>query len=65
MSKITSAPGLYDAEFEMNVGSDGKPTLKIQDLDYVSDVIIGPAPAKTTVDSKPAPTPASVAPAKK
>lgn len=65
MNKITSAPGLYDAEFEMNVGSDGKPTLKIQDLDYVSDVIIGPAPAKTTADSKPASAPVSTAPTKK
>lgn len=40
--KIVSAPGLYDAVFEMNVGSDGKPVLKIIDLDYVSDVSISP-----------------------
>ena len=66
MSKITSAPGLYDAEFEMNVGSDGKPVLKILDLDYVSDVVIAPAPAKAaTTDSKPVLTPASAAPTKK
>lgn len=39
-NKIVSAPGLYDAEFEMNVGSDGKPVLKIVDLDYVCDVSI-------------------------
>lgn len=40
--KIISAPGLYDAQFEMNVGSDGKPVLKIVDLDYISDVSIQP-----------------------
>lgn len=40
--KIKSAPALYNAEFEMNVGSDGKPMLKIVDLDYVSDVSIIP-----------------------
>ncbi len=38
MGKIKSAPALYDAKFEMNVGSDGKPVLKIVDLDYVGDV---------------------------
>lgn len=38
--KIVSAPALYDASFEMNVGSDGKPVLRIVDLDYVCDVSI-------------------------
>lgn len=41
MRKIKSAPALYDAKFEMSVGSDGKPVLKIVDLDYVSDIFIG------------------------
>ena len=40
MRKIKSAPALYDAEFEMNIGSDGKPVLRIIDLDYISDVFI-------------------------
>lgn len=40
MKKIVSAPGLYEAEFEMNVGSDGKPVLKIIDLDYIADIAI-------------------------
>ncbi len=42
MGKIKSAPALYNAKFEMNVGSDGKPVLKITDLDYVADVSIIP-----------------------
>ncbi len=41
MKKIKSAPALYNAKFEMSIGSDGKPVLKIVDLDYVSDVFIG------------------------
>ena len=42
MKKIVSAPALYEAEFEMSVGSDGKPVLKIVDLDYVCDVSMTP-----------------------
>lgn len=41
MKKVKSAPALYNAKFEMTIGSDGKPVLKIVDLDYVSDVYIG------------------------
>lgn len=41
MKKIVSAPALYNAKFEMSIGSDGKPVLKILDLDYVSDIYIG------------------------
>ncbi len=40
MKKIKAAPALYDAQFEMSIGSDGKPVLKVVDLDYVSDVYI-------------------------
>lgn len=35
---IPAAPAVYDAQFEMSVGSDGKPVLKVVDLKYVSDV---------------------------
>lgn len=42
MQKVVAAPALYDAEFQMAVGSDGKPVLKIVDLDYISDVSIVP-----------------------
>lgn len=38
--KIVSAPGLYEATFDMNIGSDGKPVLKMVDLDYICDVSI-------------------------
>ena len=42
MNKIVSAPAIYNAKFEMSVGSDGKPVLKIVDLDYISDAKIIP-----------------------
>ena len=41
--KIIKAPAIYDAAFSMNVGSDGKPVLKIIDLKYAGDVDIKPA----------------------
>lgn len=44
MSKIVKAPALYEASFQMSIGSDGKPVLKILDVDYVSDVQIIPVP---------------------
>lgn len=63
MNKIVSAPALYNAKFEMSIGSDGKPVLKILDLDYVSDIYIGvvgqqPAGASETV-SEPSAEPVS------
>lgn len=33
--KISFVPGIYDAEFTMTVGSDGKPALKVADLTFV------------------------------
>lgn len=42
MHKVVKAPALYDAEFTMNIGSDGKPVLKICDLSYLSPVVIQP-----------------------
>lgn len=44
--KIKKAPALYDAEFIMSIGSDGKPVLKIGDLDFVSEVAVTPAMAQ-------------------
>lgn len=38
--KIVKAPAIYDAEFIMNIGSDGKPVLAISDLDFLSEVEI-------------------------
>lgn len=36
--KIHKAPAIYEADFEMSVGSDGKPVLKVVDLEYAGDV---------------------------
>ena len=33
--KLMFVPGIYRGEFEMAVGSDGKPMLKLLDIDYV------------------------------
>lgn len=33
--KLMYVPGIYDAQFEMTVGSDGKPVLKVADIDFV------------------------------
>lgn len=37
MAKIIQAPAIYDAKFIMTVGSDGKPILKVDDLQYVGE----------------------------
>lgn len=36
--KVKKAPAIYDADFEMTVDKEGKPILKIIDVDYVGDV---------------------------
>lgn len=36
--QVVSAPAVYDADFLMKVGSDGKPVLVIDSLHYVGDV---------------------------
>jgi len=43
---ILRVPAIYDASFEMSVGSDGKPILKAIDLNYVQDVNFVPVPVK-------------------
>lgn len=43
-AKIYKAPALYDAEFEMNIGSDMKPVLKIKNLRYKSQIVMQPMP---------------------
>lgn len=40
--KIKKAPAIYEADFDMKIGSDGKPVLSIVDLDYVEDVFLKP-----------------------
>lgn len=34
-NKIQFVPGIYEASFAMAVGSDGKPVMKVVDLDFV------------------------------
>lgn len=36
--KIKAAPAVYDGEFTMTVGGDGKPTLKLVDLEFVQNL---------------------------
>lgn len=36
-NQVVCAPGVYDAEFEMSVGSDGKPVLKVSNLSFVGE----------------------------
>lgn len=38
--KISFVPGIYDGQFEMTVGSNGKPTLKLVDVDFVAKASI-------------------------
>ena len=40
--KITFVPGIYDATMGMKIGSDGKPVLTVEDLDFCSRVQILP-----------------------
>lgn len=46
--KVKYVPGIYDGTFELAVGSDGKPTLKLVDVDYIGKAEIT---MKTTVQS--------------
>jgi hypothetical protein len=34
-NKVSFIPGIYDGTFEMAIGSDGKPVLKLVDIDFV------------------------------
>lgn len=40
--KIIYVPGIYDATMGMKVGSDGKPVLVVEDIDFCSRVSIRP-----------------------
>ena len=47
-NKVSYVPGIYDGTFEMQVGADGKPVLKLVDVDF-----LGKASIKM-MDEKPA-----------
>ena len=38
--KVTWVPGIYDATMSMKIGSDGKPVLTVEDLDFVGKASI-------------------------
>lgn len=38
--KITFVPGIYNATFSMSVGSDGKPVMKVADLEFLGQAEI-------------------------
>lgn len=36
LSDFVAVPGIYDAELEVNIGSDGRPGLRLKSLNFVS-----------------------------
>lgn len=39
-NKVTWVPGIYDATMSMKIGSDGKPVLTVEDLEFVGKASI-------------------------
>lgn len=37
-AKITSVPGIYEAETDISINKDGNPVIKLKDVDFVSEV---------------------------
>lgn len=44
--KISYIPGIYEGKFEMQIGSNGKPTLKLVDMNFVGQAAITIKPEK-------------------
>jgi hypothetical protein len=44
--KVSFVPGIYNGTFEMSIGSDGKPVLKLTDIDFVGKAQIAVMPEK-------------------
>lgn len=42
LSKLSKVPAIYDGTFEMAVDSNGKPTLKLIDVDFVEEFVAIP-----------------------
>ena len=53
MGKIKKAPALYEAEFDMKIGSDGKPVLKIMDLELKEEIRMLPLSMLATAGKEP------------
>lgn len=49
--KVRKAPALYDAEFELSVDKDGKPILKIIDVEFIEEVRIVPCSEAASFDA--------------
>lgn len=52
LNKITAAPAIYHGRFTMKTGSDGKPVLAIQDLNFKSLITVVPDKPGDTVSDK-------------
>jgi len=52
LGKIKVAPAIYEASFDMAIGSDGKPVLKIIDLDFVEEMCMVPLSSVNTPEPK-------------
>lgn len=37
-SKVSHVPAIYEAELEMSVGSDGRPVMRLIDVNYLADI---------------------------
>ncbi len=46
VNKVSYVPGIYEGTFEMTVGSDGKPVLKLTDIDFVTRAQLTAQPVK-------------------
>lgn len=55
--KLMYVPGVYDAEFQMNVGADGKMNLKAVSLEYVGRPVFGLNPDDVPQDAGADPVP--------
>lgn len=54
IGKIKAAPALYLADFDMSVDAKGKPFLQLQDLDFVSELMLTPVQPDAGGGAKPA-----------
>ena len=50
--KIKQVPGYYNGSFKIKIGSDGKPVLTIQDLEFDSLITVAPAKRTAVTDKK-------------
>jgi hypothetical protein len=39
-TKFKEVPAYYDLDFEMSIAGDGRPEMKVKDIEYVSNIIV-------------------------